>query len=112
VLTVVVVFIGLLLILNSLAGWIYSYTIKQFPSPSRPKPPFGWHIVSAHELGAIVRDAGGAAAGLPSSASRRWAWRCAPRRRTRPRAGWWACASAGCWRWAGAWPARSARRPE
>ncbi|MDB5912162.1 MAG: branched-chain amino acid transporter permease [Ramlibacter sp.] len=53
VLTTVVVFIGLLLILNSIAGWIYSYTIKSFPSPFPEKPPFGWHIVSSHELGAI-----------------------------------------------------------
>ena len=26
-------FIALLLILNSLTGWIYTYTIKSFPSP-------------------------------------------------------------------------------
>jgi branched-chain amino acid transport system permease protein len=53
VLTVVVVFIGLLLVLNSLAGWIFSYTIKSFPSPFPSQPPFGTHIVSSHELGAI-----------------------------------------------------------
>src|SRR5574339_763643 len=33
VLAVVVVFIALLVILNSVTGWIYSYTIKTFPSP-------------------------------------------------------------------------------
>ena len=33
VLAIVVVFIALLVILNSLAGWIYTYTIKSFPSP-------------------------------------------------------------------------------
>src|SRR6202795_1763799 len=32
VLVVVVMFIGLLVILNSVAGWIYTYTIKSFPS--------------------------------------------------------------------------------
>jgi branched-chain amino acid transport system permease protein len=53
VLTVVVVFIGLLVILNSLAGWIYTYTIKSFPSPFPTAPPFGSHVVSSHELGAI-----------------------------------------------------------
>jgi branched-chain amino acid transport system permease protein len=53
VLTVVVVFIGLLLILNSMAGWIFSYTIKSFPSPFPSQAPFGTHIVSSHELGAI-----------------------------------------------------------
>jgi branched-chain amino acid transport system permease protein len=54
VLSVVVVFIGLLVIFNSLAGWIYTYTIKVFPSPF-PKQPvqFGSHSFSAHELGAV-----------------------------------------------------------
>lgn len=53
VLTVVVVFIALLLILNSVAGWLWSYTIKSFPSPFPPTPIFGQTLVSAHELGAI-----------------------------------------------------------
>ncbi len=53
VLAVVVVFIGLLLILNSLAGWLWSYTIKTFPSPFPSTPVFGQTLVSAHELGAI-----------------------------------------------------------
>jgi len=52
VLALVVVFIGLLVIFNSLAGWIFSYTIKVFPSPFPAEPPFGQHFVSAHELGA------------------------------------------------------------
>jgi branched-chain amino acid transport system permease protein len=54
VLTVVVVFIGLLLILNSTAGWIFTYTVKSFPSPFPSGPPFGLHLVSWHELGAIL----------------------------------------------------------
>ncbi|MCH8112553.1 MAG: branched-chain amino acid ABC transporter permease, partial [Proteobacteria bacterium] len=33
VLTLVIVFIGLLVIFNRLAGWIFNYTIKAFPSP-------------------------------------------------------------------------------
>lgn len=53
VLAVVIVFIGLLFIFNSLAGWIYSYTIKTFPSPFPTTPVFGQQLVSAHELGAI-----------------------------------------------------------
>ena len=53
VLSVVVVFIGLLVIFNSLAGWIYTYTIKTFPSPFPAEPPFGSRLVSSHELGAI-----------------------------------------------------------
>ena len=40
-LSVVIVFIGLLVILNSIAGWIYSYTIKPFPSPFPTQPLFG-----------------------------------------------------------------------
>ena len=41
VLSVVIVFIGLLVIFNSLAGWIFTYTIKPFPSPFPAKPLFG-----------------------------------------------------------------------
>jgi branched-chain amino acid transport system permease protein len=52
VLAVVVVFIALLLILNSVTGWIYTYTIKSFPSPFPQESVFGkW--LSSHELGAI-----------------------------------------------------------
>ena len=53
VLTVVVVFLGLLFILNSMAGWIFTYTIKSFPSPFPKESPFGLHIISSHELGAV-----------------------------------------------------------
>jgi branched-chain amino acid transport system permease protein len=53
VLAVVIVFIGLLVILNSLAGWIFTYTIKTFPSPFPEKPLFGNTYLSSHELGAI-----------------------------------------------------------
>ena len=53
VLSVVVVFIGLLVIFNSMAGWIYTYTIKTFPSPFPTQPPFGSRLVSSHELDAI-----------------------------------------------------------
>ncbi|HXD07840.1 MAG TPA: branched-chain amino acid ABC transporter permease [Burkholderiaceae bacterium] len=54
VLSLVVVFIGLLVIFNSLAGWIFTYTIKVFPSPFPSEPPFGQHYVSSHELGATA----------------------------------------------------------
>jgi len=53
VLAVVVVFIALLLILNSVTGWIYTYTIKTFPSPFPAQPLFGNRYLSSHELGAI-----------------------------------------------------------
>lgn len=53
-LSVVVVFVGLLVIFNSLAGWLYTYTIKEFPSPF-PKEPlhFVGRSFSAHDLGAM-----------------------------------------------------------
>ena len=53
VLNIVVVFIGLLVILNSIAGWIFTYTIKAFPSPFPKEPPFGLYFISSHELGSI-----------------------------------------------------------
>ena len=53
ILSVVIVFIGLLIIFNSLAGWIFSYTIKPFPSPFPAQPLFGNSYVSSHELGSI-----------------------------------------------------------
>ncbi|HYL90705.1 MAG TPA: branched-chain amino acid ABC transporter permease [Burkholderiales bacterium] len=53
VLAVVVVFIALLLIFNSVTGWIYTYTIKTFPSPFPAQPIFGRYL-SSHELGAIL----------------------------------------------------------
>ncbi len=54
VLSVVIVFIGLLAIFNSLAGAIYSYTIKSFPSPFPSTAWYGNVFISAHETGAIV----------------------------------------------------------
>ncbi|MGH8764094.1 MAG: branched-chain amino acid ABC transporter permease [Burkholderiales bacterium] len=51
VLAVVVVFIALLVIFTSVTGWIYSYTIKTFPSPFPQS--FGLWTMSPHEVGAI-----------------------------------------------------------
>jgi len=54
ILTIVIVCIGLLVILNSMAGWIYSYIQKPFPSPFPPKPiMLGTVVFGAHDLGAI-----------------------------------------------------------
>ena len=53
VLGIVVVFIGLLVILYSIAGWIYTYTIKTFPSPFPAEPLFGIRYMSPHQIGAI-----------------------------------------------------------
>ena len=53
-LSVVVVFIGLLVIFHSLAGWLFGYTIKQFPSPFPSNAWYGSELMSAHQVGAIV----------------------------------------------------------
>jgi branched-chain amino acid transport system permease protein len=54
VLSIVIVFIGLLVILNSTAGWIYGYTIKSFPSPFPSNAWYGSTYMSPHEVGMIV----------------------------------------------------------
>jgi len=54
ILSVVVVFIGLVFILNSLAGWIFGYTIKSFPSPFPSDAWYGSTYLSAQEVGMIV----------------------------------------------------------
>ena len=54
ILAVVIVFIALLVIFNSMAGWIFSYTIKPFPSPFPAEPLFGNSYVSSHELGSTA----------------------------------------------------------
>jgi branched-chain amino acid transport system permease protein len=53
VLSVVTVFVALLVIFNSIAGWIYTYTIKTFPSPFPEQALFGNRYVSSHELGVV-----------------------------------------------------------
>jgi len=53
ILVIVIVFIALLVIFNSVAGWIFSYTIKVFPSPFPAGDLFGQKYLSPHELGAI-----------------------------------------------------------
>jgi len=54
ILTIVIVCIGLLVIFNSLAGWIYSYIQKPFPSPFPQKPiRIGAIVFGAHDLGAL-----------------------------------------------------------
>ena len=54
ILVIVIVFIALLVIFNSVAGWIFSYTIKPFPSPFPAQPLFGNSYVSSHELGSTA----------------------------------------------------------
>jgi branched-chain amino acid transport system permease protein len=54
ILSIIVVFIGLLAIFNSTAGAIWSYLIKSFPSPF-PKSEFGIAgVIGAHQLGVVL----------------------------------------------------------
>ncbi len=54
VLSLVVCFIALLSFFNALAGMIWSFTIKQFPSPFPPKDVFGNGLVSIQQIGVVA----------------------------------------------------------
>ena len=51
VLANVIVFIGLLLIVNALAGWIFDHTLKSFPSPFPKNSFFATKYFTAHDVG-------------------------------------------------------------
>ena len=53
ILSHVVVFIGLLTILNSAAGFIWNFLIKQFPTPFGNRSMFGG-LLGSHQLGMII----------------------------------------------------------
>ena len=54
ILTIVIVCIGLLVIFNSVAGWIYSYIQKPFPTPFPGEPiKIGNIFLGKHDLGEI-----------------------------------------------------------
>ena len=54
ILTIVIVTLGLLVIFNSVAGWVWTYLQKPFPSPF-PREPLrvGTVVFGAHDLGEI-----------------------------------------------------------
>lgn len=54
VLALVVCFIALLSIFNALAGMLWSYTVKQFPSPFPAGDPTGHGLVSYHQIGVVL----------------------------------------------------------
>src|SRR5215470_7877224 len=55
ILSIVIVCIGLLFILNSSAGWMYSYIQKPFPSPFPATPlRLGTVYFGAHDIGALA----------------------------------------------------------
>src|ERR1044071_7830427 len=53
VLSHIVIFIALFAVLNSLAGFIWDFAIKPFPSPFGSRPLFGHGLMSAHDAGMI-----------------------------------------------------------
>jgi branched-chain amino acid transport system permease protein len=53
ILSHIVVFIALFSILNSSAGWIWDYTIKDFPTPFGTRSLIGSGLISAHDGGMI-----------------------------------------------------------
>jgi len=53
VLNEVIVFIGLIAIFNSTAGWIWEYTIKPFPSPFPKETLIPIKFIGPHDLGVI-----------------------------------------------------------
>ena len=54
VLSHIVVFIALTLIFNAIAGFIWEFTIKEFPSPFPAKLPFETNLIGPHELGVVI----------------------------------------------------------
>ncbi len=50
----IIVFIGLLMIFNNLAGWFWEYTTKTLPSLFPEDLPFHSSLISSHNLGVIV----------------------------------------------------------
>jgi len=53
-LSIIIVFIGLFIGINSLAGWIFGHQLEPFPSPFPAKLPGGTTLISGHELGTIA----------------------------------------------------------
>jgi branched-chain amino acid transport system permease protein len=54
ILTNVIVYIGLLVIFNSVAGWIWEHTVKAFPSPFASDAWYATDYFSAHNIGSVV----------------------------------------------------------
>jgi branched-chain amino acid transport system permease protein len=54
ILSHVVIFIALYSVINSMAGFIWDFTVKSFPSPFGSSPLFGSSLISAHQGGMVV----------------------------------------------------------
>lgn len=53
-LSAVIIFIGLQVIFNSVAGALFDYTTKVFPSPFPQEAPFGNRYISSHDIGSLA----------------------------------------------------------
>jgi branched-chain amino acid transport system permease protein len=54
ILTHVGVYIGMLLIIGNMTGWVFGYTIQMFPSPFEGGGPVLGGLFSPHQLGSVV----------------------------------------------------------
>ena len=54
VLSHVVIFIALYSVINSMAGFIWDFTVKSFPSPFGSSPLFGSTLISSHQGGMVA----------------------------------------------------------
>ena len=54
VLSHIVVFIALTLSFNAFAGFLWEFTIKEFPSPFPDKLPFETNLIGPHEVGVVL----------------------------------------------------------
>ncbi|MCA3339220.1 MAG: branched-chain amino acid ABC transporter permease [Roseomonas sp.] len=54
ILTHVGVYIGMLLIIGNMTGWVFGYTIQMFPSPFEGGKPMLGGLFSAHQLGSVA----------------------------------------------------------
>ncbi|WP_424830347.1 branched-chain amino acid ABC transporter permease [Ruegeria sp.] len=50
----IVVFIALFQIFNAMAGFLWDFTIREFPSPFPDKLPFETKLIGAHEIGVVA----------------------------------------------------------
>ncbi len=54
ILSVVVIFIGLLVIFNSVAGWIWTYSVRTFPTPFLDQVFPNNKYITSHEFGSLM----------------------------------------------------------
>jgi branched-chain amino acid transport system permease protein len=53
-LTVVIVLVGLMIVFNSMSGWLFGTTLEMFPSPFASSALFENRLISPHAAGSII----------------------------------------------------------